>query len=65
VGCGAETKDLILKDKRGCIRECKEFKNLGVKLDKEDIQENDIKNRINKCRAVIAKLNSVLCNRHN
>ena len=33
---------------KACIRECEEFKYLGVKIDKEDRQENDIKNRINK-----------------
>ena len=47
MGCGAETKDIILEDQKGCIRECEEFKYLGVKIDKEDKQENDIKNRIN------------------
>ena len=48
VDCGAETKDLILEDLKGCIRGCEEFKYLGVKVDKEDRQENYIKNRINK-----------------
>ena len=33
------------------------------KLDKEDRQENYIKNRINKGRAIIAMLNSVMWNR--
>ena len=54
MGCGAETKDLILEDQKGCIRGREEFKYLGVKIDKEDRQENDIKNRINKGRAVTA-----------
>ena len=31
VGCGAETKGLILEGQKGCIRGCKEFKYLGVK----------------------------------
>ena len=35
---------------------------LIVKSDKEDRQENDIENRINKGRAVTAILNSVLWN---
>jgi hypothetical protein len=30
VGCGVETKDLILEDQKGCIRRCEEFKYLGV-----------------------------------
>ena len=42
---------------------CEEFKYLGVKTDKEDRKENDIKNSINKGRAVTAMLNSVLWNR--
>ena len=65
VGCGAETKYLTLEDQKGCIRGCGEFKYLGVKIDKEDRQENDIKNRIIKGTAVPAILNSVLWNRHN
>ena len=38
--CGAEIKDLILEDQKCCIRGCKEFKYLGVKIYKEDRQEN-------------------------
>ena len=39
---------IIIKiDMKGCIRGYEEFKYLGVKIDKEDRQENDIKNRIN------------------
>ena len=34
MGCGAETKDLILEDRNGCIRGCKEFEYLGVNTDK-------------------------------
>ena len=36
---------------------------MGVKIDKVDGQENDIKNRINKDRAITAILNGVLWNR--
>ena len=50
MGCGEETKDLYLEDL--AFRECEEFKYLGVKIDKEDREENDIKNRINKGRAM-------------
>ena len=46
-----------------CIRIYEEFKYLGVKIDKEDRQENYIKNRINKGRAITALLNSELWNR--
>ena len=63
MGCGAETKDLILEDQKGCTRGCEEFKYLGVNIDKEDRQEIDIKNRINKGRAITAMLNSELWNR--
>ena len=63
MGCGAETKDLILEDQKVYIRESEEFEYLGVKIDKEDKQENYIKNRINKGGAVTAILNGVLWNR--
>ena len=43
-GCGAETKGWILEDQKGCIRGCEDFKYFGVKIDKEDRQENHIKN---------------------
>ena len=58
MGCGTETKD-----HKGCIRRCQEFEYLRVKIDKEDRQENYIKNRINKGRVITAMLNSVLWNR--
>ena len=61
MGCGAETKDLILEDQKGCIRGCEELKYLGVKIDKEGRQEND-KDMNNKGRAIIAMLNRVLLN---
>ena len=36
MGCGAETKDLlILTHQNGCIRECEEFNQLGVKIYKD------------------------------
>ena len=65
MGCGAETKDLILEDQKGCIRECEEFKQayLWVKIEKQDRQEIDVKNRINEGRAITAMLNGVLWNR--
>jgi hypothetical protein len=60
--CGAESKDLILEDQNLCIRGCEEFKYLGVKIDKDN-RKDDIKNKINKGRAVTAMLSSVLWNR--
>ena len=32
MGCGAETKDLILENLKGCIRGCEEFNYLGVNI---------------------------------
>ena len=47
IGCGVETKDLILEVQKCCISECEEFEYQGVKTDKDDRKENDIKNRSN------------------
>ena len=58
MGCGAETK--ILENQRGCIKGSIEYDYLGIKIDKEDGQENYIKNRINKGRLITAILNGVL-----
>jgi hypothetical protein len=52
-----------LEDQEYCIRGCEEFKYVGVKIDKEDRQENHIKNKVDKVRAITATLNSVLWNR--
>ena len=59
MGCGAETKHLILEDHKCCIDGCEEFEYLGVRIYK-DRQENYIKNRINKGRTITPMLNSVL-----
>ena len=64
MGCGNKTEDLILEDQKGFIKGCEEFDYLGVRIDKEDRQESDIKNRINKVRATIAMLNSILWDRN-
>ena len=48
MGCGIKAEDLILEDEKGLIKGCEEFDYLGVRIDKEDRQESDIKNRINK-----------------
>ena len=60
MGCGAETKDLILEDQKDCIRGCEGFKDLEAKIDKGKRPENYIKNSINKYRAITAMLNGVL-----
>ena len=60
---GAETTDLILEDQKYCIRGSEEFKYLGVKIEKEGRQENNIKNRINKDRGITQLLNNILRNR--
>ena len=59
MGCGEKAKDLIMEDQKGCIRRCEEFEYLVVKKQ----NKNDIKNRINKGRAITAILNCVLWNR--
>ena len=43
LGCGNKTEDLILGDQKGFIKGCEEFDYLGVRIDKEDRQESDIK----------------------
>ena len=59
-----QIKGLIFEYQKGCIRECEKFKYLGMKIDKGDRQENGIKNRINKGRAITPMLNRVLWNSH-
>ena len=59
MGCGTETKYVILEDRKHCIKECKKFEFLGVKLDKEDRQENYILKIINKGREITRLLNDV------
>ena len=61
--CGAETKDIILKDQKGCFRGCEELKYFGVIIDKGYREGIYIKNRINQGRAITAMLNTVLWNR--
>ena len=64
MGCGIKAEDLILEDQKGFIKGCDGFDYLGVRTDKEDRQESDKKNRINKGRATIAILNSILWDRN-
>ena len=53
-----------MEDQKGFIKGWEEFDYLGARIDKEDKQESDIKNRINKGRATIAMLNSILWDRN-
>ena len=46
MGCAIKTEDLILENQKDFIKECEEFDYLGVRIDKEDIQESDIKKQI-------------------
>ena len=48
--------DILLEGHKGCIKECEEFVYSGVKIDKEDIQDNFIKNSIFKGRAITAMM---------
>ena len=59
MGCGAETKDLVLEDQKGCIRGCEKFKYLGVKIDKENRQKDHMKDSINNGREIATKLTGV------
>ena len=63
MGCGAEIKDLVQEDQKNCIRECEDFKYLGVKIYKEAREENDSKNRVNNGTTITAMLYTVLWNR--
>ena len=46
MGCGIKTEDLILEDEKGLIKGCEELDYLGVRIDKEDRQESDIKTEL-------------------
>jgi hypothetical protein len=63
MGCGVQTKDLLLKYQKGCIRGCEDFEYLGVKIVKEDRRENYNKNKINEDRTIIRIRNAVLWNK--
>ena len=50
-------KILILEDQKICIRGCEEFENLGIQMDKEHTQEEDIKKIIIRGRTITATQN--------
>ena len=64
MGCGAENKYLVLEDRRGevALDDVRSFSYLRVKIYKEGGQAINIKNIINKGRAITAMLNDVLWN---
>ncbi len=43
MGCGVNNRDLILQFGKGKIKHCSEFKYLGVKINKDGNQEDDIR----------------------
>ena len=45
-------KKYILEDQKACIRGSEEFEHLGLRIDKENRQYNNIENIINKGRSI-------------
>ena len=62
MGCEADIKHLILEDQKDYIRGCEWLKYLGVKVDEEGREDNYIKNRYYKARAITAMSNALLSN---
>ena len=60
---GDTSRDLQLEDGKGTISNVSEYVYLGVRLTKDGNHEPEINDRINKGRAAISKLNSVLWDR--
>jgi len=56
-------RDLRLEDGKGTINYVNEYTYLGVKITKDGNHEPEISDRINRGRAVITKLNSILWDR--
>jgi hypothetical protein len=54
------SRDLLLQDGKGTISRVSEYVYLGVRITKDGNHEPEINDRINKGRAAISKLNSVL-----
>jgi len=57
------SRDLQLEDGKGKISHVSEYVYLGVKITKDGNHEPEIDDRINKGRAAISKLNSILWDR--
>ena len=56
-------RDLQLEDGKGTISYVNEYTYLGVKITKDGNHEPEINDRINRGRAAITKLNSILWDR--
>jgi len=60
---GDTSRDLQLEDRKGIISHVNEFTYLGVRITKDGNHEPQINERINRGRAAITKLNSILWDR--
>jgi hypothetical protein len=60
---GDTSRDLKLDDAKGIISHVREYTYLGVRITKDGNHEPEINDRINRGRAVITKLNSILWDR--
>jgi len=60
---GDTPRDLQLEDGKGTISHVSEYVYLGVRITKDGNHEPEINDRINRGRATISKLNSILWGR--
>jgi hypothetical protein len=60
---GGTSRDLQIEDGEGTINHVSEYDYLGVRVTKNGNHEAEINNRINKGRAAVSKLNSILWGR--
>ena len=60
---GDTSRDLQLEDGKGIISHVNEYTYLGVRITKDGNHEPEINDRINRGRAAITKLNSILWDR--
>jgi len=61
---GDTPRDLQLEDGKGTISHVSEYVYLGVRITKDGNHEPEINDRINKGRAAVSKLNSILWDRN-
>jgi hypothetical protein len=61
---GDTSRDLQLEDGKGTINHVSEYVYLGVRITKDGNQEPEINDRINRGRAAISKLKSILWDRN-
>ena len=60
---GVASRDLHLEDRKGIISHVNEYTYLGVRITKDGNHEPQINERINRGRAAVTKLNSILWDR--